>query len=116
MLSENPVWLYRTSLQGFAGTDAVAPSVTFVGASVTKLRGLDAAYVIRVDLSLRDAVEGNAVAYTLRVIEGPDRPRDRRRPEIERREGTTASGSVSTTLEVFATSKRVRSVDLVLTG
>jgi hypothetical protein len=115
-LRENPAFVYRTTLQGFADADAVAPSVAFTSASATKLRGLRGAYSIRVALSLRDDVEGNAVAYTLRVMEGPEHPRDWRRPELERTEGTTASGSVSAMLHVFPSSKRVRNVQLLLSG
>ncbi len=98
--------VFRTTSQGFADWDAVAPSVAFTSASATKLRRLPGAYLIRVALSLRDDVEGNPVAYKLKVTE--------RRIELASREGTTASGSVSTTLRVEPLSKRLRSVNLHL--
>ncbi len=110
LLSEEPVYVSRTTLQGFAAEDAVAPSVAFTSASATKLRGSGGWYTISVVLSLRDDVEGNTVAYTLRVREGPEHPRDRRRPELASTTGTTASRLVN----VFPSSKRVRSVQLLL--
>jgi hypothetical protein len=107
---------FRALLQGFADADAVAPSLAFTTASATKLRGIGGWYTIRVALSLRDDVEGNTVAYRLRVKEGPEGPRDRRLFELDSKEGTTASGSVSTTFRVSPSSKRVRSVQLLLSG
>ena len=117
-LSEGPpAWVYRTTLQGFADADAVAPSVAFTSAIATKLRGLPGAYAIGVTLSLRDDVEANAVAYRLRVMEGAQSsPFDRPRRELERTEGTTVSGSATTTLRVWPSSKRVRNVVLLLSG
>jgi hypothetical protein len=111
-----PAWVFRTTLQGFADADAVAPSVAFTSARAIKLRRPPGSYSIRVALSLRDDVEGNMVAYTLRVKEGPDHPRDRWLPELDRMEGSTASGSVSTTLRVYPSSKRVRNVVLLLSA
>jgi hypothetical protein len=108
--------VFRTTSQGFVDADAVAPSVAFTSASATKLRRPSGAYSIQVALSLRDDIEGNTVAYGLRVTEGPEHPRDRRRSELASKEGMTASGSVSTTLRVFPSSKRVRSVRLRLSG
>jgi hypothetical protein len=110
------VFPYRAMLQGFADADAVAPSLAFTSASATKLRGAGGWYTIRVALSLRDDVEGNTVAYGLRVKEGPEGPRDRRLFELAEREGSTTSGSVSTTLRIYSPSKRVRSVRLLLSG
>jgi hypothetical protein len=122
---------FGATFQGSVDADAVAPSLAFTSASATKLRrpqvarpadsigpvvGASGAYAIHVALSLRDDVEGNTVAYRLRVTEGPEHPRDRRRIELASKEGRTASGSVSTTLRVFPSSKRVRSVKLRLSG
>jgi hypothetical protein len=87
-----------------------------MSASATKLRRPAGAYSIRVVLSLRDDVEGNTVAYRLRVKEGPEHARDRQLWWIDTREGSTASGSVSMKLRVFPSSKRVRSVQLQLSG
>ena len=92
---------FRATLQGFADADAVAPNLAFTSASATKLRGAGGWYTIRVAVSLRDDVEGNTVAYRLRVKEGPEGPRDRRLFELASKEGTTASGSVSTRLTSF---------------
>ena len=62
-----------SDVQGFADfADAVAPSLAFTSASATKLRRPARAYSIHVALSLRDDVEGNTVAYRLRVYEGPE--------------------------------------------
>ena len=57
------------------------------------------------------------VAYALTVKEGPEHPRDRLLLELASKKGTTtASGSLSMTLRVFPSSKRVRSVTLLLNG
>ncbi len=100
--------VFRTTSQGFADADAVAPSVAFTSSSATKLRRPAGAYSIQIALSLRDDVEGNTVAYRLLVTE--------RRRYLTRKVGSTASGSVSTTFRVFPSSKRVRSVQLRLSG
>jgi hypothetical protein len=95
--------------KGFAGADDVAPSLAFTSEpSATKLRRPAGAYSIRVAFSLRDDVEGPPVAYKLGVTEG--------RRVLASTTGTTASGSVSTTVRVHPSSKRVRSVDLRLYG
>ena len=106
---------FRTTSQGFVTADAVAPSIAFTDASATKLRRPAGAYSIRVSLSLRDDIEGTTVVYRLRVREGPEHPRDRRLALLEEKEGSTA-GSVSTMFRVFPSSKRVRSVQLLLSG
>jgi hypothetical protein len=118
LLSEYPpAEVYRTTYRGLvAQMDTVAPSVAFTSASATKLRRPAGSYSIRVALSIRDDVEGSTVAYALKVQEGPDNARDRRRPFLASEEGTSASGSVSTTLRVHPSSKRVRSVDVWLNG
>jgi hypothetical protein len=105
---EDLVIPFRTTFQGFADADAVAPSLAFTSASATKLRRPAGAYSVHIALSLRDDVERNTVAYRLRVKEGPFL--------LAEREGSTASGSVSTTFRVFPSSKRVRSVQLLLSG
>jgi hypothetical protein len=115
-LTEDRAIGWRTTLRGFADHDSVTPSVAFTSASATKLRGVPVAYAIRVALSLRDDVEANTVAYALRVKEGPEHARDRRLPELERTEGTTAAGSISTAVRVWPSSKRVRNVQLLLSG
>ena len=102
--------------QGFVAADAVAPRLAFTSASAKKLRRPAGAYSIHVALSLRDDVEANTVAYRLRVKEGPEHPRDRRLWVIDNKDGSTASGSVSMKFRVYPSSKRVRSVELRLTG
>lgn len=101
-----PLWAFRGKFQGFVDADAVAPSLAFTSASVTKQRRTSGAYAIRVAFSLRDDVEGNTVSYRLRVKEDP----------WELASGSTASGSASATLLVFPSSKRARSVQLLLSG
>ena len=117
-LSEGPpAWVFRTTLQGFADADAVAPSVAFTSATATKLRRPAGEYEIRVTLSLRDDVEENTVAYRLRAMAGArSHPFDRPGRELAREEGTSASGSVSTSLRVYPSSKRVRNVVLLLSA
>jgi hypothetical protein len=106
---------FRTTSQGLVTADAVAPSLAFTNPSATKLRRPAGAYSIRVSFSLRDDVKGTTVAYRLRVREGPEHPRDRRLLLLAEKSGSTA-GSVSTTFRVFPSSKRVRSVQLLLSG
>jgi hypothetical protein len=116
---EDPLqWVipFRQILQGFADADVVAPSLAFTRASATKLRGAGGWYTIRVAFSLRDDVDGNTVAYWLRVKEGPEGPRDRRLFDLASKEGSTTSGSVSMRLRVSSPSKRMRSVQLLLSG
>ena len=105
----------RTTLQGLVAADAVAPSLAFTSASVTKLRRPAGAYSIKVALSLRDDVEGSTVAYMLRVKDAETRLH-RRLIDLASKEGKTASGSVSTALRVVPGSKRARSVQLLLSG
>jgi hypothetical protein len=107
---------FRTTSQGFVTADAVAPSLAFTKASAKKLRRPSGFYSIDVALSLRDDVEGSTVAYRLRVREGPEHPRDRRLLLLAEKSGSTASGSVSTTFRFLPSSKRVRSVQLLLSG
>jgi hypothetical protein len=108
---------FRATLEGFTDVDAVAPTLAFTSASATKLRRSGTpAYTIRVAFSLRDDVEGNTVTYTLRVKEGKEHSRDRQLWEIDYSDGSTAAGSASMKLRVYPSSKRVRSVELRLTG
>jgi hypothetical protein len=109
LLGGNPEDPATITSKGFAGgADATAPSLAFTSAIPTKLRRSAGAYSIRVAFSLRDDVEGPPVAYKLGVTEG--------RRVLASTTGSTASGSVSTTLRVHPSSKRVRSVDLRLHG
>ena len=100
--------VFRTRAQGVADFDAVAPSIAFTSASATKLhRPRDApAYRIRVKFSLQDDVQGNPVAYRLKVAQS--------RIEMASKEGTTASGSGSVSLRFEPFRKGLRSVGLYL--
>lgn len=122
-LGDGATWEFRATLQGLVDwgvepewvaptiADTVAPSVAFTSASVTKLRRPAGAYSIKVALALSDDVEGNTVAYMLRVTQS----RAHRLVVLASKEGTTASGSVSMMLRVVP-GKRVRSVQLLLTA
>jgi hypothetical protein len=102
-LFETPV-VFRTRAHGFADADATSPSIAFTSASASKLRSSPElpAYRIRVAFSLWDDVEGNPVAYKLKVTQG--------RIEIASEKGTTASGSASVSLRIEPFRKGVRSV------
>ena len=76
--------------------DTVAPTIAIASARAVKLRRPAGAYSIKVALALRDDVEGNPVAYMLRVTQ----TRAHGLIVLASKEGTTASGSVSTTLRV----------------
>ena len=108
-LGDDPdVVVLRTTMQGVADYDAVAPSIAFTSASASKLRSPRdvPAYRIRVAFALRDDVEGNPVAYKLKVTQG--------RVEIAGKEGTTASGSASVSLRVEPFRKGVRGLGVHL--
>ena len=117
VLSEYPpAIVYRTSVQGSVVTaDTVAPSAAFAFATAVKLRRPAGSYSVYVDLSLRDDL-ADTVKYTLWVKEGPEHPADRRRPLLSQREGSTASGWATTNFRIRPSSKRVRSVELLLTA
>jgi hypothetical protein len=110
-LGDFATWEFRAKLQGLVDTDAVAPSLAFTSASATKQRRTPGAYTIRVAVSLRDDVDGNTVSYRLSVTQ----TRAHHLIELASKEGTTATGSLSTTLRVVP-GKRVRSVQLRLSG
>jgi hypothetical protein len=110
-LGDFATWEFRAKLQGLVDTDAVAPSLAFTSASATKQRRTPGAYTIRAAFSLRDDVDGNTVSYRLSVTQ----TRSHHLIELASKEGTTATGSVSTTLRVVP-GKRVRSVQLRLSG
>jgi hypothetical protein len=108
--------LYRSTFEGTVDWDAVAPTIDISSAKATKLRRPAGAYSIRLALSLGDNVAGNTVAYKLRVTEGPKYPGELGRTELASKEGSTASGSVSTTLRVVPSSKRIQTIYLRLSG
>ena len=100
--------VFRTTSQGFADADAVAPTIAIPTAKATKLHRPAGAYLIQLVLSLKDDIDGNPVAYTLRTTGGG--------LELSNRTGQTVSGSASITLRIRPASKRVRSVRLQLTA
>jgi hypothetical protein len=87
-----PVW--RSTLEGVAAEDAVAPSVDFSSVRVTKLARPAGAYSLDVGIALRDDVEGNPLSYLLRVT-----PTTSAR-ELARSFGTTRDGTASMTMRV----------------
>jgi hypothetical protein len=99
---------YRSTLQGVADADAVAPTIAVVSAKATKLGRPAGAYSLKLTLMIRDDVEGNPVAYTLTVVGGG--------AELARKTGTTASLSVSATIRVRPASKRVRTLRIQVTA
>ena len=78
---------WRSTLQGIAGEDAVAPTIGFSSVEVTKLRRPAGAYSLKLAIALRDELEGNPVSYTLRVT-----PATSAR-ELASSVGTTQAGS-----------------------
>jgi hypothetical protein len=128
-LGDFATWEFRAKLQGVVdwgaepdqpedgdtvaptNADTVAPTIAIASARAAKLRRPAGAYSIRVALALRDDVEGNTVAYMLRVTQ----TRAHRLIVLASKEGTTASGSVSTMLRVVP-GKRVRTVQLRLSA
>jgi hypothetical protein len=82
----------RSTLQGIAAEDAVAPTIGFSSLEVTKLRRPGGAYSLKLEIALRDNLEGNPVSYTLRVT-----PATSAR-ELASSFGTTQAGAVSVTM------------------
>lgn len=91
--------------------DTVAPTIAIASARPAKLPRPAHAYSIKLALALRDDVEGNTITYMLTVTQ----TRAHRLIVLASKEGTTASGSVSTTLRVVP-DKHVRSIQLRLSA
>jgi hypothetical protein len=87
-----PIW--RSTLEGVAGEDAVAPAIGFSSVDVKRLPRPAGAYSLDVAIALRDDVEGNPVSYLLRVT-----PTTSAR-ELARSFGTTQDGAASVTMRV----------------
>ena len=85
-----PIW--RSTLQGVAGEDAVAPTVAFSNVEITKLGRPAGAYSLVLTIALRDNSEGSPVSYLLRVT-----PTTSAR-ELARSFGTAQEGSTSMTM------------------
>jgi hypothetical protein len=99
--------VFRSTLDGFADRDSVAPKIAIPSVRAIKLRRPAGAYAIRLALSLHDDVDGNAVSYTVTATGG--------RAELARAVGKTG-GSVSLTLRVRPAATKVRSVLLTVTA
>lgn len=98
---------WRSTLEGVADRDAVAPTITLSRATATKLRRPAGAFTIRLALALRDDVEEHPVYYTLRVttLGGT---------ELARRFGMATEPTVPLTLRVNPRSARAGAVWLEL--
>jgi hypothetical protein len=57
----------RSTLEGIAAEDAIAPAIGFSSVEVTRLPRPAGAYSLALAIALRDEVEGNPVSYKLRV-------------------------------------------------
>jgi hypothetical protein len=85
-------FMWRSTLEGIAAEDAVAPTIGFSSVEVTKLRRPGGAYSLELAIALRDDVEGRPVSYTLLAT-----PASSAR-ELASSLGTTQAGSVSVTM------------------
>lgn len=85
---------WRSTLQGVADEDAIAPTIGFSSVKVKKLPRPAGAYSLDVAITLRDDVEGNPVSYLLRVT-----PTASAR-ELARSFGTAQAGTVSMTMRM----------------
>ena len=99
--------VFRSTLDGFADRDSVAPAITISSVKAIKLRRPAGAYSIRLALSLRDDVDGNAVSYTVTATGG--------RTELARAAGKTA-GSVPLSFRVRPATTKLRSLLLQVTA
>jgi hypothetical protein len=61
---------FRSTWSGLAALDDVAPTVSAVRSSVTKLRRPQGAYLLRITFSVRDDVVGNAVDFRVQARSG----------------------------------------------
>jgi hypothetical protein len=110
-LSGGPDFLsvvFRSALEGFADRDSVAPAIAISSVRATKLRRPVGAYVVRIALSLRDDVAGNAVSYTVTARSGT--------AELARAFGKTGGGSLSVALRVKPDATKLRSLRLEVTA
>ena len=87
-----PMW--RSTLQGVASEDAVAPTAALSSVKATKLPRPAGAYSLDVTIAVGDNVEGSPVSYLLRVT-----PTTSAR-ELARSFGTTRDGTVSMTMRI----------------
>jgi hypothetical protein len=99
--------VFRSTLDGFADRDSVAPAIAISSARAIKLRRPVGAYVVRLAVSLRDDVAGNTVSYLVTAKGGTI--------ELARAFGKT-SGTVSLALRVRPATTKLRSVRLEVTA
>lgn len=99
--------VFRSALDGFVDRDSVPPAIAISSARAIKLRRPSGAYAVRIALSLRDDVDGNAVSYTVTATGGGT--------ELAREFGR-ASGSISLAFRVRPAATKVRSVRIEITG
>jgi len=85
--------VFRSRLTGFADLDSAAPTVFVSSAKATKLRRPAGAYSIRLTLAIRDNEAENTVSYVVTADGGPALG-------LAEKKGSTAPGSVTTTLRV----------------
>ena len=102
--------IWRSTLEGVAAEDAVAPTIAISSVDVTKLPRPAGAYSLALAIALGDEVEGNPVSYQLRVT-----PTTSAR-ELAGNVGTAQAGTVSMTMPVRYYRPRVRAVLLRLTA
>ena len=88
----SPIW--RSTLEGVAGEDAIAPTVSFSSVDITKLGRPAGAYSLDLTIALGDNMEGSPVSYLLRVT-----PTTSAR-ELARSFGTTREGTVAMTMRL----------------
>jgi hypothetical protein len=108
-LPDDPIVTTRSTLQGVAAEDAIAPAIGFSSVDVTKLPRPAGAYTLALAIALRDDVEVTP-SYTFRVTPTTS-PR-----VLASDAGTTQAGTASMTLPVRYYRPRVRAVVLWLTA
>jgi hypothetical protein len=109
MLSDYGFAIWRSTFQGLADRDTIAPSSDISSARVTKLPRPAGAYAIKLALGLRDNVEENPVSYRVRISA-------RGRGELARKFGTARTGAVSLALRVVVPSAKVKTIGLQVTA
>jgi hypothetical protein len=90
--SEEASIAFRSTWVGLAAFDDLAPEIEVIRASAAKLRRPQGTYVLRLVLSVRDDLVGNAVEYLVLPSSGSTR--------LPFREGRTTSGAVSFALRI----------------
>jgi hypothetical protein len=84
--------VWRSTLEGVADEDAIAPTIGFSSTEAAKLPRPAGSYALEIAIALRDDVEENPVSYTLQVT-----PTSSLR-ELASNFGTANAGTVSMTM------------------